>query len=1025
LFSQIESEDVRPARPTAGKPKTADVSPQKDAASNQPPRITSVYPEESSISDLQVGGSILFVITAHDPDSYAYLAYEWYVDGFMNGTGTSFMYAPATAGDVGVHEVEVKVSDGSTTISREWSITVRNFIIEVDAGEHGSISPSGDASGAVSVAPDSDIEFTITPQECHGIEEVLVDGDLVGAVSTYRFAKVRDDHAIAANFAPLAAFTVTAEPRENGSISPSGPVKVDCKGNVTFTITAHPNYEVEDVLVDGVSVGAVSTYTFSGVRANHTIAATFIKAPVIEVLPGKHGSISPSGRVKVPYLSDQTFAVSPDLGYIISDVLVDGDSVGGVESYTFQTVSENHTLTAVFMPNEPPVADAGPDQQVEPGAEVLLSASNSTDPDDGIVSYLWEQTGGSAVTLSDPKAVQPTFFAPTSGGEALTFKLTVTDKSGMQARDTSIVNIVQDKLPPVAVAGFEQTVNEGETVVLDGSGSYDFEDGIGSYQWEQLDGSAVALSDPAAVQPTFKVKGIEREENSSLLFRLTVTDRSGLKSSDYCIVNVSSEGHPPTAAVGPDQNGLEGETLSLDGSKSSASDSGRIVSYRWKQVMGPPVALTAPEESVTSFVAPRVGSEGRSLTFLLIVTDEAGLRASSTSTVFISPPLVLTSPNGSETWRAGNTYTISWNFKEKGGRRPDVALELLKSDSAVSVITPGIPIGTDGTGSFEWTIPAGSESGDDYRIRVFSRSSASERAAVSGSEIAGSEEPRGSNPDTIVYMDVSDNPFTIAEPAPVADFSASPVRGAPPLEVRFTDSSSGTITNRLWDFGDGVTSDEKDPVHTYGSSGAYTVTLKVEGPGGSHTEIKPDLINPGHQPPMAAFSAPKRNGTVPLKVDFKDESEGSITSWYWDFGDGETSDERNPTHTYRSPGVYEVSLSVEGPGGPDTQTIADYVSVEPAPLDAAFRAAPTRGAAPLEVTFTDMSKGDIAGWSWEFGDGATSDEQNPTHTYATPGTYSVKLTISGPTGEHAQIKAKYISVLRPSKDRVQSRKNVR
>jgi hypothetical protein len=93
--------------------------------------------------------------------------------------------------------------------------------------------------------------------------------------------------------------------------------------------------------------------------------------------------------------------------------------------------------------NEPPTADASPDQTVDEGATVTLDASSSSDLDDGIASYLWTQTAGTSVTLSDTTAVQPTFIAPNvdEEGEALSFQLTVTDNGGLQDSDTCIVNI--------------------------------------------------------------------------------------------------------------------------------------------------------------------------------------------------------------------------------------------------------------------------------------------------------------------------------------------------------------------------------------------------------------------------------------------------------------------------------------------------------------------------------------------------------------------------------------------------------
>ena len=119
-----------------------------------------------------------------------------------------------------------------------------------------------------------DQTFTITPAACFQIADVLVDGVSVGAVASYTFTDVAANHPIAASFAAT-TYTITATAGSGGTISPSGAVVVDCGADQTFTITPAACYQIADVLVDGISVGAVASYTFTDVAANHTIAASF------------------------------------------------------------------------------------------------------------------------------------------------------------------------------------------------------------------------------------------------------------------------------------------------------------------------------------------------------------------------------------------------------------------------------------------------------------------------------------------------------------------------------------------------------------------------------------------------------------------------------------------------------------------------------------------------------------------------------------------------------------------------------
>ncbi|MCP3919244.1 MAG: PKD domain-containing protein, partial [bacterium] len=252
--------------------------------------------------------------------------------------------------------------------------------------------------------------------------------------------------------------------------------------------------------------------------------------------------------------------------------------------------------------------------------------------------------------------------------------------------------------------------------------------------------------------------------------------------------------------------------------------------------------------------------------------------------------------------------------------------------------------------------------------------------------------------------------ITVNEPAPTAEFSGSPTSGVAPLAVSFGDASTGSITSWSWSFGDGGTSTSQNPSHTYTTAGTYTVALTVTGPGGSDTETKTGYITVNEPAPTAEFSGSPTSGTAPLAVTFGDASTGSITSWSWTFGDGGTSNLQNPSHTYTAGGSYTVALSVTGPGGSDTETKASYIIVtDPAPV-AEFSGTPTSGTNPLTVAFTDLTTGPVTSLLWDFGDGGTSTAQNPSHTYTSVGTYTVKLTATGPGGSDMEAKTDYITV---------------
>ena len=225
-----------------------------------------------------------------------------------------------------------------------------SYMITPSAGAGGIIAPA--TIQYVATGSDS-ATFTITPSTGYHIADVTVDGVSVGAVAAYKFTNVVFDHTIAATFA-INTYTITPSAGANGSVASSAPQTVNHGADSgAFAIAPSIGYHIADVKVDGVSVGAVSTYTFTNVTANHTIAATFaIDTYTITSSAGANGSIAPSAPQTVSHGADSgAFAISPSTGYHIADVRVDGVSVGALSTYTFTNVTANHTISATFAAN--------------------------------------------------------------------------------------------------------------------------------------------------------------------------------------------------------------------------------------------------------------------------------------------------------------------------------------------------------------------------------------------------------------------------------------------------------------------------------------------------------------------------------------------------------------------------------------------------------------------------------------------------------------------------------------------------
>ena len=255
-----------------------------------------------------------------------------------------------------------------------------NYTITAAADANGSVTPSG----AVTVTDGGSQAFSITADSGYHIADVTVDGVSQGAIAAYTFSQVTADHTLSASFAVDApvTYSITASAGTGGSVSPSGSISVVPGADQTFTISANSGYHVANVTVDGTSKGAISSYTFNNVAANHTIFATFaVDAPTtysISASAGTGGSISPAGSISVVQGAGQAFAIAADAGYHVANVIVDGVSKGAVSSYTFTDVQANHTISASFAADTFAIsASCGSNGSITPAGVTTVSSGAS------------------------------------------------------------------------------------------------------------------------------------------------------------------------------------------------------------------------------------------------------------------------------------------------------------------------------------------------------------------------------------------------------------------------------------------------------------------------------------------------------------------------------------------------------------------------------------------------------------------------------------------------------------------------
>jgi gliding motility-associated-like protein len=238
---------------------------------------------------------------------------------------------------------------------------------------------------------------------------------------------------------------------------------------------------------------------------------------------------------------------------------------------------------------------------------------------------------------------------------------------------------------------------------------------------------------------------------------------------------------------------------------------------------------------------------------------------------------------------------------------------------------------------------------------------------------------------------------------PQLNITGLPASGCAPLTISPIAGvlTAHTITSWLWNFGDGATSILATPSHTYTATGTYTVKLVYTTLAGcTDSVIITDAVRTGTKP-KAAFTLTPKDACAFQGVSFTDNSTGPRTGWFWTFGDGGTSTSQNPLYQYNDTGWFHVQLVVFNNTCPDTLRILNAVHIKP-PI--AHFNVQNDCDARYKKKFTDVSIG-ATSWLWAFGDGATSTQTSPVHTYSATGVYAVTLTVSNGECSHTYTRA--------------------
>ena len=678
---------------------------------------------------------------------------------------------------------------------------------------------------------------------------------------------------------------------------------------------------------------------------------------------------------------------SDDEGIVSYDFDVDSDGTfeqtGATSTFSYEyttadvydalvrvTDADNQSDTAIvrITVNEPPNVDLPPTASltvdVESGTAPLtvsLDASGSTD-DQGILSYNWDLNNDGNYEENTTTAVLNTTFDQVG---TYVVKVQAIDTKGQLSNPAS-VTINATGTPPTA--SFSASTN-GLTVKVDASASVDNDEngnGIITYQWTWGDGQSENTFSPNTSHtyanegsPTISLVVVDDEDTPSSAVEDTVT------------VTRPSTNQPPEAAFSASINGY---ALTL--SNSSSDPNGDSLTYSWDFGDGNSSSDRNPSHTY---------ADHGNYTISLSVTDPDGLEDSNTKTVLanMAPEVSVSANPGSG--NDGDTISLTANATDD-----------------------------DSIATYDWDFGDGSQTEDggaslDHQFNLTNGVKSKDFIVTVTATDSDGETTEAQTTVSIVAPNIP--PVAdITNPSDGASFEAG-------TSIAFSGTASdddGTISSRTWDFGDGQTANGTNASHSYDTAGDYTVQFTAtDSDGAEHfDEISITITEVPNVAPTAIITTPNDGAsfTVGEEISFGgsgSDSDGDVTDYSWDFGGGNTSNSQNPKHTYNSAGSKTITLVVTDNDSDDSAPVSIDITIYDVANDAPT-ASIDQPSGNLTITAGDTvdfqgsgsdSDGSISSYAWDFKDGGTSTQQDPSHTFNTEGTYEVSLIVTDNDGE--------------------------
>jgi len=751
--------------------------------------------------------------------------------------------------------------------------------------------------------------FNFYPGTNYHVGNVLIDGQAIGPVTEYVIENITKITTIHVIF-EVNRYTIQGYSDPNGKIVPQQAM-VDHGQNQTFVMEPlMDNYQILDVVVDGQSMGPLHYFTFEFVSEPHSISVTFEKIlHKIQVVEGRGGKVTPSDDVWVEVYTDQSFLFEANRATYsdycdIKDILIDGETIGATEHFTFRNVESNHHIEAQFYCT----------LYVCPRGCLYRSIQDAIDFSvDGDIIMVHPGTYDEPLDLKG-KAVQ---IKAVPGEQAPVISAN---------QQNSVITINQNESTQTVISGFiieNGRAGNGGGILIDGSSPI-IENCIVQNNLALIMGGGIYITNGAA--PVF--------ENVQVLNNECDGSAAG--------IYIEANAEPQMSNI--------------------------VIADNHASGMAPGLYIREASASIYNSTFHRNQPENETP---LVVENNAWL--------LLQNSIVWTT----ETSEQCNGISVI-------GSHVNISYSDIQQTQSVF---PGI-------GNMNLA-PVFSDA-----FHLSATSPCIDKGILNNAPTMDIDHQIRNTPDI-----GADEYFASS---PLAQFYPTVFEGYPPFQTTFVDASvsSLTITQWEWDFGDNqqkISKTGMDQYHTYQEPGWYTVRLTVTDiNGNTSVREQPDLILTKPKDTAFEFTSDKTEAYYPATIKFFPHipEKMEIEHWEWDFGDGNVSTSKMPEHTYTKTGIYSVSLKItNSDGNSDARTRYQFINILSRKPEANFWASPITGTAPLSVQYYDTSTAldDISKLYWDFGDNHFSDDPQPEHTYSEPGLYTVSLTVY--SGNESNIKS--------------------